>query len=91
MYSELLEELMNSRKKYYVADCIDAEQAIGYTHDQVSEMLSESIELTPTLFSEMCEVLDEHQEIPNASYGYSEDDDVAWVYDPENDRHFFYR
>ena len=91
MYKELLKELLESKKKYFVADCIDAEETIGYEPEQVSQMISESIEISPNLFAGMCEITEEHNELHSATYGYSAEDDIAWIYNPDIDMHYFYR
>ena len=91
MYAELLKELMEGRKKYYVADSIDAPEVIGYETDQLQTVVSESIDLTRNLFEEMCEVDPIHENIHNPQFGYCDGEDMAWVYDPEEDMHYFYR
>ena len=91
MYSELLEELMDAKKKFFVADSIDAPETIGYTQDELSQVISESIELTPNLFAEMCEVIEEHNDIPHPQMGYCEGEDMAWVFDDQQAMYYFYR
>ena len=91
MYKELLKELMESRKKFYVADSIDAPEVIGYETDQLQEVISESIELTRNLFEEMCEVDSVHEGIHNPTYGYCDGEDMCWIFSPEEDMHYFYR
>ena len=91
MYAELLKELIESRKKYFVADSINAEEEIGYTDEQLSEVIRESMELTSNLFSEMCEVEEVHENIHNPRWGYNDQEDLCWCYSPEENMYYFYR
>lgn len=91
MFKELLQELMESRKKFFVADSINAPEILGYDEEQLSRVLTESITLTRNLFEEMCEVSETHEDIHGPEYGYCDQEDLCWMRDPETDIYYFYR